>query len=160
MSKTTLRTLIIGYVLVLLALWGALVHFYTSHTAMFVSVSDRHPGVLILLMLMGVFAVFMLFLVIGIGCFVHADAGKRGMNPLLWTVIAVFVPYFIGLIVYLLGRKPLQATCPACGAVVSEDVSFCPQCGHAMWRQCPACKARLDSTHRFCPTCGAAVAEK
>jgi len=157
MSKRTLSILIAGYALALAALWGALIHFYTSHTAMFESASDRHPGVLVMLMIMGILAVFMLFLVIGIGCFVHADARRRGMNPLLWTLIAVFVPYFIGLIVYLLTRKPLQAACLACGVVVAEESVFCPQCGHALRRQCPSCKAMLDSANRFCPKCGTKV---
>lgn len=64
-------------------------------------------------MIMGNLSVFMLFLVIGIGCFVHADARRRGMNPLLWTLFAVFEPYVIGLVVYLLTRKPFQTACPS-----------------------------------------------
>jgi RNA polymerase subunit RPABC4/transcription elongation factor Spt4 len=155
MNKRTLAILIAGYTLALMALWGGLIHFYTSHTAMFQSASDRHPGVLIMLMMMGILAVFMLILVVGIGCYVHADARKRGMNPLPWTLIAVFVPYFIGLIVYLLTRKPLQTGCPSCGMIIAEEAAFCPQCGHALRRQCPACQAMLDSAHRFCPKCGA-----
>lgn len=157
MNKRTLAILIACYTVALMALWGALIHFYTARTAMFAEAPDRHPGVLIMLMMMGIFAVFMLFLVIGIGCYVHADARKRGMNPLLWTLIAVFVPYFIGLIVYLITRKPLQAVCPSCATVVAEESVFCPQCGHALRRQCPACQATLDGAHRFCPKCGTKV---
>ena len=32
--------------------------------------------------------------------YVNRDAKRRGMNPTLWTLLAIFVPYGIGLVIY------------------------------------------------------------
>ena len=43
---------------------------------------------------------FSLLLPILIGVFVYKDAKKRNMDAVLWTVIAIFAPGFIGLIIF------------------------------------------------------------
>ena len=54
-----------------------------------------------------------------LGVFVYRDANARGMEPLLWTLLAVFAPGFIGLIVYLVVRRDhFKLICPQC--VLSE----------------------------------------
>lgn len=49
---------------------------------------------------------FILAVVIGfpimIGIYVYRDAQSRSMNATLWTLVAVFAPGLIGLIIYLL----------------------------------------------------------
>jgi len=62
-----------------------------------------------------VLAASMLFLVIPImiGIYVYRDANNRGMNAVLWTLISVFSPTFIGLIIYLIVRADHTAMqCP------------------------------------------------
>lgn len=47
------------------------------------------------------------------GVMVYRDAKARGMEPWLWTLISVFAPFFIGLLVYLAarsGKKPSTST--------------------------------------------------
>ena len=39
-----------------------------------------------------------------IGLFVYQDAKSHGMTAWLWTAVAVLIPYFVGLVIYLLVR--------------------------------------------------------
>jgi predicted amidophosphoribosyltransferase len=80
------------------------------------------------------------------------------MEPHLWTLLAVFVPYFLGLIIYLIARHPLQAACPSCGTRVPEKASFCPSCGKPLARSCSRCQISLQNGSRFCHACGQEVA--
>lgn len=100
--------------------------------------------------------IFLIFLLIGIGIYVHRDAKKRGMNPILWTLIAIFVPYFIGLIIYLVVRKPEIKTCPECGKEIPPDLdlAFCPNCGYQLKLICPNCQKNVPNDVKFCPYCG------
>ncbi len=118
-------------------------------------------GVLFLCLAL-VVAVFIISLMVAIGSFVYNDAKKRGMPPLLWALIAVFVPYFVGLIIYLIVRKPVIETCPECGAQIesSEDIVFCPKCGFQLKNICPNCKSPVLKDVRFCPHCGYKLNEK
>ena len=40
-----------------------------------------------------------------IAVWVYKDATKRGMSGILWVIVVIFVPYFIGLIIYLIVRR-------------------------------------------------------
>ena len=40
-----------------------------------------------------------------IAIWVYRDAESRGMSGVLWLLIVIFVPYFIGLIIYLVVRR-------------------------------------------------------
>ena len=42
------------------------------------------------------------------GVMVYRDAKARGMEPWLWTLISVFAPFFIGLLVYLAVRSAIM----------------------------------------------------
>ncbi|HTS69381.1 MAG TPA: hypothetical protein VMO17_10395, partial [Terriglobia bacterium] len=37
--------------------------------------------------------------------YINRDAKRRGMNPALWTLLAIFLPYGIGIIIYFLMRE-------------------------------------------------------
>ncbi len=90
--------------------------------------------------------------------YVYNDAKRRGMNPVLWTVLVLLLsgPYvFIGLIVYLLIRDPLPYPCPQCGATVSARFNFCPNCKCNLRPTCPHCQHEVADTDKFCPYCGA-----
>src|SRR5689334_9304402 len=47
--------------------------------------------------------------------YVSGDAGKRGMNRVLWTFAAILVPSGLGIILYFILRQPLPASCRQCG---------------------------------------------
>ena len=62
-----------------------------------------------------------------------------------------------------------ENTCPSCGATISKDVLFCPNCGTKIERPqpepepqptqkvCPECGAAVDEEDVFCTNCGARV---
>lgn len=99
-----------------------------------------------------------IFFVIGIGIAVYHDAKQRGMEPLLWALVAALVPYFIGLIAYLVVRQPKVALCGGCGMTVIPGDSYCKSCGERISPPCPACGRPIDAAARFCQHCGANLA--
>lgn len=103
---------------------------------------------------------FLLFLF----AYINRDAKRREMNSTLWTLIAIFVPYFIGLFIYFLVREPLPFACPQCGATTSARFNYCPSCKFNLRPACPQCKREIRLGDRYCPHCayelGEAVQEK
>jgi hypothetical protein len=61
--------------------------------------------------------------------YVYADARRRAMPPVLWTLIATLVPNLLGFLFYFALRKPLAAPCPQCGQTVETGQRFCSRCG-------------------------------
>lgn len=117
-----------------------------------------------LVTLMSIFVATFIFLV----AYVNRDAGRRGMNAPLWTIlILVFFPTWglIGLVIYFLMREPLPYPCPQCGTSVSARFNFCPNCKCNLQPSCPQCKREVAELDKFCPYCGndltsAALTEK
>ena len=99
-----------------------------------------------------------LFVWIGIGIAVYYDAKQRGMEPLLWALVAALVPYFLGLIAYLIVRHPIQVVCSVCGHPFTAADIFCRNCGRAVQAKCSACGQAAAATARFCPHCGTPLA--
>jgi RNA polymerase subunit RPABC4/transcription elongation factor Spt4 len=91
--------------------------------------------------------------------YINRDAKRRGMNSTLWTLLAIFVPYAIGVIIYFLMREPLPYNCPACGAVVNARFNFCPVCKHNLRPSCPQCKREVRLEDKFCPYCAQELPE-
>lgn len=91
----------------------------------------------ILLPLMAVTVFTSVILLIG---YIHADAKRRGMRYVMWTLLAIFIPDAIGIILYFILRDPMPATCPACAAPVLAKFTFCPSCGTAARPTCPMWK--------------------
>jgi len=85
--------------------------------------------------------------------YVNRDAKRRGMNSTLWTLLAIFLPYGIGLIVYFLMREPLPYECPSCGAMVNARFNFCPTCKHDLRPCCPQCRREVRAEDKYCPFC-------
>lgn len=78
-------------------------------------------------------SLFFFILPIALGVYVYRDADKRGMNALLWTLIVVFAPSFIGLIIYVLVRENQSGyECANCHAPVKDNQDFCPNCGDSL----------------------------
>ncbi|MGE5321309.1 MAG: zinc ribbon domain-containing protein [Actinomycetota bacterium] len=89
--------------------------------------------------------------------YVNGDAKRRGMNRALWTLIAIFVPNGIGIILYFFLREPLMQTCSQCRAQVRSKLPFCPHCGMSLGPSCPACRRPVEPGWRSCAYCGAAL---
>lgn len=89
-----------------------------------------------------------------IGVYVYRDASRRGMNAVLWTLIAVASPGLIGFIIYLLirGNYP-DLQCPQCAEPVSEQYAVCPHCGAKLHPTCPNCAFPVEPDWKVCPKC-------
>jgi len=91
------------------------------------------------------------FLLIG---YVNRDAGRRGMKRVVWTLLAIFVPNGLGIILYFLLRQPLPASCPHCGAQIQSDYGYCPKCGKNLSLHCNRCQHAIHADDTYCPYCG------
>lgn len=91
--------------------------------------------------------------------YINRDAKRRGMNSTLWTLLAIFVPYAIGVIIYFLMREPRPYNCPACGALVNARFNFCPDCKHNLRPSCPQCKREVRLEDKYCPYCAQELPE-
>ena len=63
--------------------------------------------------------------------YVYADAKRRGMRPVLWTLIAALFPHLFGFLLYFALRHPMTPRCTRCGQPVMLDQRFCSWCGAA-----------------------------
>jgi len=86
--------------------------------------------------------------------YVYADARRRGMRYGVWTLIAIFVPNGVGIILYFLLREPMLRVCPACGGPYRSGLAYCPACGNAVTRICLQCKCPLEDSWKNCAHCG------
>ncbi len=106
--------------------------------------------------------VFFLALLIPIliGTFVYKDAKKRNMDAVLWTVIAIFAPGFIGLVIYLIMRSNYSdLQCPGCAQSVIESYAVCPHCGYNLRARCVQCGSNLEPGWQVCPECGTPISD-
>ncbi|HKF22394.1 MAG TPA: zinc ribbon domain-containing protein [Candidatus Angelobacter sp.] len=89
--------------------------------------------------------------------YINADARRRGMRYVMWTLLAIFIPNSIGIILYFIFRDPLLAQCPKCGAQGRATFTFCPQCGAGLAKSCPSCKRAVEAGWSRCAYCGSAL---
>jgi RNA polymerase subunit RPABC4/transcription elongation factor Spt4/putative flippase GtrA len=90
--------------------------------------------------------------------YVNADAKRRGMRYVMWTLLAIFIPNAIGIIVYFILRDPLPRMCPQCSQLVKAGFAYCPHCGYNLAPACPSCKRAVEPSWKICPTCGTSLA--
>jgi len=112
MDRKFFRTLFFIYLASVAGLWSLLIYAY-SRMWIITSPHDRNAFAFGMVLFAAAMGLFLVFLLIGIGRFVYSDANARRMDPIVWTLVAVFVPYFIGFVAYLVVRKPLANTCKA-----------------------------------------------
>ncbi len=86
--------------------------------------------------------------------YINADARRRGMRDVMWTLLSIFIPYGIGIILYFVLRDPLLVTCSKCGAQGRANFAFCPRCGEGLSRSCPVCKKAVEPAWNRCAYCG------
>lgn len=68
-----------------------------------------------------------------LGVWTYRDAANKGMNGILWTLVVILVPSFIGLIVYLCVRYDAKkVTCSKCLKQVNGNSKFCSNCGQEL----------------------------
>ena len=89
--------------------------------------------------------------------YVWSDAKRRGMNAVLWVLLAIFIPNAIGVILYFILRDPLRVPCPSCQTPATKDLAFCAACGAAVRRACPQCRKPVREGWTHCGGCGAAI---
>ena len=106
--------------------------------------------VLVPLGIVGGTAIACYILLIG---YVNRDAGRRGMSRLGWTLLAIFIPNALGIVLYFVLRKPRTLTCPQCGAIIEPGFGFCPRCRCRLNAVCPQCQRGVHEGDKFCPYC-------
>ena len=89
--------------------------------------------------------------------YIVGDSRRRGMRPLLWALLAIFIPNAIGIILYFILREPLLKHCSKCGAAAPHSFTFCADCGEALSRTCPGCHGPVQPGWSHCANCGASL---
>lgn len=109
------------------------------------------------LFIYGIF-LFVVALVALIG-YIYGDAKRRHLRYVMWTLLAIFIPYALGIILYFvlrdysILRDPLSP-CPGCGNVVKTGFPFCPHCGTSLQPACPNCGKAVEPVWANCAHCG------
>ena len=86
--------------------------------------------------------------------YVYADAKRRGMRYVMWTLLAALVPNAIGMIFYFALRDPLPQACPGCTKPALSTYAFCPHCGYGIAPRCTKCGASVRHDWVNCAFCG------
>jgi hypothetical protein len=76
-------------------------------------------------------AIVLLYICI-VASVVYRDASRRDLDPWLWTSVATFLPYLLGVILYLVRRADVGRPCPGCGKRAAPDWQVCPACRHEL----------------------------
>jgi RNA polymerase subunit RPABC4/transcription elongation factor Spt4 len=89
--------------------------------------------------------------------YINRDAKRRGMSPVLWTLVSILIPNGLGILLYFVLRQPRQAACPQCANAVQAGFNFCPRCNHKLSASCPQCQRLVGTNDVYCPYCGTAL---
>ena len=100
---------------------------------------------------------------IGGGCYllfigyINRDAKRRGMSPILWTLVAILIPNGLGILLFFILRQPRSSACPQCGNAVQTGFNFCPRCNYKLSPSCPQCQRVVGVNDVYCPYCGTSL---
>jgi hypothetical protein len=100
---------------------------------------------------------------IGVGCYlvligyISRDSKRRGMSPILWTIVAIVIPNGLGILLYFVLRQALRSACPQCGNAVQPGFNFCPRCSYKLSPSCPQCQRFVGVNDVYCPYCGTSL---
>jgi RNA polymerase subunit RPABC4/transcription elongation factor Spt4 len=103
---------------------------------------------------------------IGVGCYllligyISRDSKRRGMSPILWTIVAIVIPNGLGILLYFVLRQALRSVCPQCGNAVQPGFNFCPQCSYKLSPSCPQCQRFVGVNDVYCPYCGTSLRDQ
>jgi hypothetical protein len=86
--------------------------------------------------------------------YIYGDARRRGMRYVMWTLLAIFVPNGIGIILYFILRDPMPVYCSNCGHSMQAGFAFCPVCGTNVLPACGSCGKTLQPGWTHCAWCG------
>jgi RNA polymerase subunit RPABC4/transcription elongation factor Spt4 len=123
----------------------------------FATCKDKTAPPMPVMVLLGIIAGTLIACYILLIGYVNRDAGRRGMSRILWTLIAIFVPNALGIVLYFILRKPRLLNCPQCGVIVEPGFGFCPRCRCRLSPVCPHCQHGVNLGDKFCPFCGGDV---
>lgn len=121
----------------------------------FIPLTDKTAPPIAVMVLVGILAGTIIACYIVLIGYVNRDAGRRGMSRALWTLLAIFVPNGLGIVLYFVLRKPRISHCPQCSAIVEPQFGFCPRCRCRLGTVCPKCQRGVNAGGKFCPYCGA-----
>ena len=103
---------------------------------------------------MGTLIAISLFVYVVLVGYIAGDSRRRGMRPVLWTLLAFFIPNAIGILLYFILREPLLRTCPRCGTGTKSTFPYCPSCGSSLASVCPSCQSAVEPGWSHCARCG------
>jgi len=89
--------------------------------------------------------------------YVYGDSKRRGMRHVMWTLLAIFIPNGVGIILYFILRDPMPVYCSRCGHPMNPGFAFCPGCGSNILPACPSCHRTLQPGWTHCAWCGTRV---
>jgi hypothetical protein len=89
--------------------------------------------------------------------YIYGDARRRGMRYVVWTLLAIFIPNCIGILLYFLMRDPHPAYCSRCGGTMLANHAFCPHCGYSVAALCGGCQRVTQPGWTHCAWCGASL---
>ncbi len=110
---------------------------------------------LFLMTLIGAAALAVYVLLIG---YIYSDARRRRMSHVLWTLLAIFIPSGVGIVLYFILRDPVPVPCPDCGTPAPKGHAYCSCCGGAVRTACPQCHQPVEAGWRNCVRCGVSLA--
>lgn len=70
---------------------------------------------------------FLMYIVLAV--VIYKDASRKKMNVWLWMTAVMYIPNFVGLLLYFIVRKQHQKNCTSCSRSVGRDFEYCPYCG-------------------------------
>ncbi len=132
---------------------GYLVMRYAAFPSAPESVNWPEGGKILLSLLVPLIAVVYILLI----GYIYGDSKRRLMRAWLWTLLAIFIPNAIGIILYFFMRDPMPFYCSKCGASVKSAYTFCPNCSTPLRPTCAQCGRGIERGWKHCPHCGAAA---